>query len=125
MVRDPSRREEPPSPSEVLDVLSDNAAQRIVKALEEPMTASQISEECDIPLSTTYRKLDAMTEAKLLEESTEIRRDGQHTTRYAVAFDAVNVSLTDDRDLVVEFDRPEPRTDERLATLWSQVREET
>lgn len=125
MVRDPSRREEPPPPSDVLDVLSDDAAQRIIAALDEPMTASQISEECDIPLSTTYRKLDAMTDAELLNESTEIRRDGQHTTRYAVAFDSVTVGLTDDRDLVVEFERPEGGADERLAHLWSQVREET
>lgn len=125
MVRDPSRRETTPEAEDVLDALGDDAAKRIIVALEEPKTASELSEECDIPLSTTYRKLELLTDADLLEESTEIRRDGQHTTRYALAFDEVSVRLTDDRDLTVEITRPERDADERLAELWSSVREET
>ena len=125
MVRDPSRDEEPPSPQEVLDALADDAAQRFVSALSEPKTASELSEECDVPLSTTYRKLEKLTNASLLEESTEIRRDGQHTTRYAVAFEEVTVSVDDDRELAVEFTRPDRTRDERLAELWSELQEET
>jgi DNA-binding transcriptional ArsR family regulator len=132
MVRDPSRDPEPPSVDEVLDALADDAARRIVAALTEPKTASELSEECDIPLSTTYRKLEKLTDASLLSESTDIRRDGQHTTRYAVSFDAVTVSVDDDaenaedrREFGVEFSRPERTRDERLADLWSELREET
>lgn len=127
MVRDPSRDEEPPSPEEVLDALADDAAQQFVRALSEPKTASELSEECDVPLSTTYRKLEKLADASLLEESTEIRRDGQHTTRYAVAFEEVTVSIDEDgeRTLSVEFSRPDRSRDERLAELWSELREET
>ncbi|MFB6236722.1 MAG: helix-turn-helix domain-containing protein [Halopenitus sp.] len=125
MERDPLQRDDTPEPSEVLDALSDDAATSIIAALDEPLTASQVSEECDIPLSTTYRKLDTLAEVDLLEESTEIRRDGQHTTRYTVAFDEITVSVTDDNELVVEMSRPERPADERLADLWSRVREET
>lgn len=125
MERDPLQRDDTPEPSEVLDALSDDAATSIIAALDEPMTASQVSEECDIPLSTTYRKLDTLAEVDLLEESTEIRRDGQHTTRYTVAFDEITVNVTDDNELVVEMSRPERPADERLADLWSRVREET
>ncbi|OYR37949.1 transcriptional regulator [Halorubrum sp. Ib24] len=132
MVRDPSREEDPPSVDDVLDALADDAARRIVTALTEPKTASDLSEECDIPLSTTYRKLEKLTDASLLRESTDIRRDGQHTTRYSVSFDSVTVSIdhADDeadesRDLTVEFSRPERTRDERLADLWSELREET
>ncbi|MGZ0747609.1 MULTISPECIES: helix-turn-helix domain-containing protein [unclassified Haloparvum] len=125
MERDPLQRDDTPEPSEVLDALSDDAATSIIAALDEPKTASQVSEECDIPLSTTYRKLDTLAEVDLLEESTEIRRDGQHTTRYTVAFDEITVSVTDDNELVVEMSRPERPADERLADLWSRVREET
>lgn len=125
MVRDPSQRDEGPSTDDVLDALGDDAAQRIIAALDEPMTASDLSEECDIPLSTTYRKLELLTEASLLDESTEIRRDGQHTTRYGVAFDEVMVSVTENRELVVDIARAERDADERLAELWSSVREET
>ena len=132
MVRDPSRESEPPSVDEVLDALADDAARRIVAALTEPKTASELSEECDIPLSTTYRKLEKLTDASLLAESTDIRRDGQHTTRYSVSFDAVTVSVDDGdegdadrREFDVEFSRPERTRDERLADLWSELREET
>ncbi len=127
MVRDPSREEEPPAVADVLDALADDAAQRIVAALSEPKTASELSEECDVPLSTTYRKLETLVDASLLTESTDIRRDGQHTTRYSVAFDEVRVSIDGeaDRELTVEFERPDRTRDERLADLWSELREET
>ena len=132
MVRDPSRDPEPPSVDEVLDALADDAARQIVAALTEPKTASELSEECDIPLSTTYRKLEMLTDASLLSESTDIRRDGQHTTRYSVSFDAVTVSVDDGgegdadrREFDVEFSRPDRTRDERLADLWSELREET
>jgi DNA-binding transcriptional ArsR family regulator len=132
MVRDPSRDPKPPSVDEVLDALADDAARQIVAALTEPKTASELSEECDIPLSTTYRKLEMLTDASLLSESTDIRRDGQHTTRYSVSFDAVTVSVDDGgegdgdrREFDVEFSRPDRTRDERLADLWSELREET
>ena len=127
MVRDPSREEAPPDVGDVLDALADDAARRIVTALSEPKTASELSEECEIPLSTTYRKLEKLTEASLLDESTDIRRDGQHTTRYAVAFEEVAVSVDEEneRAFAVEFKRPEQARDERLADLWSELREET
>ncbi|MWV64168.1 helix-turn-helix domain-containing protein [Halorubrum sp. JWXQ-INN 858] len=127
MVRDPSHDEEPPSPAEVLDALADDAAQRFIAALSEPKTASELSEECDVPLSTTYRKLEKLTDASLLSESTEIRRDGQHTTRYAVAFDSVTVSVDDGgaRGIAIEFTRSDRTRDERLAELWTELREET
>lgn len=125
MVRDPSSREGEPDPRDVLAALSDDDAVEMIAALDGPKTASQISEECDIPLSTTYRKLERLTDADLLRESTEIRRDGQHTTRYSVAFDAVTVELDEENELTVELSRPERAKDERLAALWSEVREET
>jgi len=131
MVRDPSREDEPPSVDDVLDALADDAARRIVTALSEPKTASDISEECDIPLSTTYRKLELLNEASLLSESTDIRRDGQHTTRYSVSFETVTISLDeggdgeDGREFDIEFTRPDRSRDERLADLWSELREET
>ncbi|MFD1569323.1 ArsR/SmtB family transcription factor [Halorubrum laminariae] len=139
MVRTPPRERASPSVDEVLDALADDPSRRIVTALSEPKTASELSEECDIPLSTTYRKLERLTEASLLEESTDIRRDGQHTTRYSVAFESVTVSVSDagedsdaetdtgdgEREFDVSFTRPERTRDERLADLWSELREET
>jgi DNA-binding transcriptional ArsR family regulator len=125
MVRDPLSVEDPPDLQSVLDALDDTACRTIVKHLDEPKTASEISEECDIPMSTTYRKLDLLTEASLLIEGTEIRSDGHHTTRYRVDFEHIEISLTDERKLDATVRRPSRTADERLASMWSEVREET
>lgn len=124
MVRDPFPQKEIPELETVLEALEDPDCRTIIRNLEEPMTASEISETCDIPLSTTYRKLDKMTEATLLEEMTEIRSDGRHTTRYRVGFTDVTVSVTESLDLDLEITRPPKAPDERLADLWSEVRKE-
>jgi len=125
MVRDPFADDEAPDLQEVLDALDDPDCRAIVSALEEPMTASEISEESDIPLSTTYRKLDRLEEAQLLFEGTEIRPDGQHASIYEVDFEEVVIALTEERDFETEIAR-RPRTpDQRLESLWSEVRKET
>jgi DNA-binding transcriptional ArsR family regulator len=124
MVRDPFAPDEPDL-QDVLDALDDPACRTIVEHLEEPMTASELSDACDIPLSTTYRKLDLLSEASLLEEQVEIRADGQHTTRYVVAFDEVRIALAEDRTIDVAIRRRTQSPDERLTELWSEVRKET
>jgi DNA-binding transcriptional ArsR family regulator len=125
MVRDPFAGEESPDLQEVLDALDDPDCRDIVSALEEPMTADQISEAADVPLSTTYRKLDRLSEASLLEEGLEISADGQHASRYAIAFEDVVIALTERREFEVQISRRPRAADERLANLWSEVRKET
>ncbi|MEF8938045.1 winged helix-turn-helix domain-containing protein [Halobacteriaceae archaeon SHR40] len=109
----------------VLDALNDESCRQIVEALSEPMTAEEISEVTDIPLSTTYRKLDRLTDAGLLEEGVEVRKDGQHVSRYILVFDEVSIGLSDDRKLELDLSRRETTADERLAALWTEVRKET
>ena len=124
MARDLSVSESPELEA-VLDALDDADARTIIRSLDEPMTASQLSETCDIPLSTMYRKLDLLTDAELLDEGTQIRADGHHATTYEVAFDAVRIELTDGREIEVQVEGRERRPDQRPAELWSEVRRET
>jgi len=125
MVRDPFADEDGPDLQTVLDALDDEDCRAIVRALEEPMTADEISDAADVPLSTTYRKLDLLTEASLLEEGVDIRPDGQHASRYAVAFEEVVIALAETREFEAEITRRPRTADERLADLWSEVRRET
>ena len=125
MVRDPFGTDDAPDLEVVLDALEDGACRDIVKHLEEPMTANEISDAADVPLSTTYRKLDLLADASLLEERTEIREDGHHTTRYVLDFEAVRIALDGDREFEVGITRPPRTPDERLERLWSEVRKET
>ena len=89
------------------------------------MTAEQISNTADVPLSTTYRKLDILTEASLLDEGIAIRPNGQHAKQYSISFDAVTIGLSSDREFEIDISRTPRAADERLATLWSEVRKET
>ncbi|AWB28108.1 winged helix-turn-helix domain-containing protein [Halococcoides cellulosivorans] len=125
MVRDPFADEDDPAVQDVLDALDDPECRTIVGVLEEPMTANEISEASDIPLSTTYRKLELLTESTLLTEGVEIRPDGQHASTYEVAFEEVTVDLNDDREVEVAISRRARTADERLESLWSEVRKET
>lgn len=117
--------EDSPELEAVLDALDDPDCRTIVKRLVEPMTASEVSEAADVPLSTTYRKLDLLVEASILEERTEIREGGHHTTRYVLDFESVRIALTEDREFEVSMARPARTADEQLSQLWSEVRKET
>lgn len=125
MVRDPLADEDQPDLQDVLDALDDPNCRTIVSVLEEPMTASEIAEESEIPLSTTYRKIERLTEAALLVEGTEIRPDGQHASTYRVDFEEVVIALTEDRAFDAEVTRRPRSPDQRLENLWSEVRKET
>ncbi|MDY7081283.1 MAG: helix-turn-helix domain-containing protein [Halobacteria archaeon] len=123
MVRNPFE-DESPDLQEILDALDDPDCRGILETVDEPMTASEISEECDIPSSTVYRKLELLTDASLLAESVEIRTDGKHTTRYEQAFERLSIELTDDNELEVELEKPAETADEKLANIWNEVRKE-
>ena len=113
-----------PEVDPVVSALDDAGCREIIRELEEPMTASQVAEECDMPMSTTYRKLDMLTRASLLDEGTEIRSDGHHATRYEVDFETVSLELDEKRTLDVSVSRPSRDPEERLASIWGEVRQE-
>ncbi len=127
MVRDPSARDDSYQSEDVLGSLGDEPTRAIIQTLSEPMTANELSEACDIPLSTMYRKLDSLTEASLISETTQIRQGGQHTTRYELNFTEICVLLSEDHTLQATIERParESTADQRLEELWAQIREET
>lgn len=124
MVRDPFAIDAPDL-QDVLDALDDPDCRTIINHLDEPMTANDLSEVCEIPASTMYRKLDLLSDASLVEEQIDIRPDGRHTTRYVLAFGEVRIALDDDRSLDVAIKRRDQTPEERLSELWSEVRKET
>ncbi|MFC7058746.1 winged helix-turn-helix domain-containing protein [Halovenus salina] len=124
MVRD-SLADDDPELEPLVDALHDEDCRKIVAVLSEPMTADEVADTTEIPLSTTYRKLDKLTEASLVEEGVEIRPDGQHVNRYVVAFEEVSFALAEDNEFEVDISRTPRSADERLAELWSEVRKET
>lgn len=75
---------------------------------EETLSAAELSEECDLPLSTTYRKIDKLVDADLLEERIRIRKSGKHTSEYVLGVDDLVVSVESSGGMTL---RVTPRTD--------------
>jgi DNA-binding transcriptional ArsR family regulator len=94
----------------LLGALEDGGCRGILEATTgEALSASEVADQCGLPLSTTYRKLELLAEAGLVEERTRIRRSGKHPSEYIRAVADVTVSL--DNGAAVELvTRPEART---------------
>ncbi|AFK18194.1 ArsR family transcriptional regulator [Haloferax mediterranei ATCC 33500] len=79
----------------LFDVLDDADSRCILDATDGvALSASEIAETCDLPLSTTYRKLDQLADADLLSKGLRISRSGKHTAEYERAIDDITVSVT-------------------------------
>jgi DNA-binding transcriptional ArsR family regulator len=119
MADDPSSPELQP----VLDALVDPDCRAILAALAETpeQSVGELAERCDLPDTTAYRKVGRLADADLVDETTEVRSDGHHTTVYRAAVEGVFVGL-EDAEFGVEVARPEP-ADERLARFWGAMRD--
>ena len=80
----------------VLAALEDPDCRALLEATtDEALTASELTARCDVPRSTTYRKLEQLTDAGLLEERVRLSADGKHASEYRRAVDDVTISLGD------------------------------
>ncbi|MEF8852748.1 MAG: helix-turn-helix domain-containing protein [Haloarculaceae archaeon] len=80
----------------LLEALGDRDCRCILDATgDDALSANEIADACNLPLSTTYRKLDLLTDTGLLDERTRIRRSGKHASEYACAVETVVVSFDD------------------------------
>jgi len=106
------RGEPAPSPGRVLEALEDEDCRCLLQATSaEPMTAKALAGACDLPLSTTYRKIALLQEAALVEERTRISTDGRHAGEFVPAFDRVAVDRTPEGCLEVRVIRADGADD--------------
>lgn len=124
MGTDPATNEEAPSLQAVLNALDDPDCRAILRETAEPMTAKELTDTCDIPTSTMYRKLDLLSTASLVRELITVHPDRGRITRYQRDFNALTISMKDDDQLDVGISRPTRPVNERLAEMWSELGEE-
>jgi len=79
-----------------LDILADQEARQILSILDQPMTADEIAEECGIPRSNAYRKLELLDDASLVSDGIRLKPSGGHPVTYRRDFEAVNLSVGGD-----------------------------
>lgn len=108
----------------VLRSLEDEKCRTILAALDGPTAATELCESCEMASSTVYRKLERLGEAKLIREYTEIRRNGPNATLYERDFTRIAIDI-DDGEFSLSIDRPETDATDRMATFWSEMKEES
>lgn len=85
-------------PGDVLNALTDPLCRRVLACATEPVTAREVAAATDCSMSTTYRKLETLTDAGLLETQTELREDGYHTTRYRTTLETATIHVDGEAD---------------------------
>ncbi|NKE35011.1 helix-turn-helix domain-containing protein [Natronococcus sp. JC468] len=111
-----SSSDDTPAREHVFGALTDEACREIIAALEEPLTVEETAEVTEHPLSTTYRKLDRLTEAGLVRETASVGRCRREKSRYVADFERVAIGLDDDRSIRVDVDG----SSDPLVGLWTQ-----
>lgn len=108
-----------PDAQAVLAALDDDACRAILEATsEESLTATEVSEQCDIPMSTAYRKVEKLADAELVEERVRINTSGKHATEYRKNFDDVRVSV-DAGEIEIRMTKPEADADTRAGARYA------
>lgn len=92
----------------LLFVLDDADCRAILNATSDTaLSASEVSETCELPLSTAYRKLDLLSSADLLDERTRIRRSGKHASEYSRSVSNIVISITPRGEIELEVSHRE------------------
>ncbi|NGM71019.1 winged helix-turn-helix transcriptional regulator [Natronolimnobius sp. AArcel1] len=94
-----------PSLETVVAVLEDDDCRQIIAVLEEPLTAEAIADAAGIALSSTYKKLDRLVDAGLVEKTTGARQGRKQTAHYITAVDRIAIGLEDDRSFRIDIDQ--------------------
>ena len=113
-----------PHDQAVFDALADPDCREILRTVTEPMTAQEVSTACDLAQTSSYRKLQQLSEADLVDERTKVRTDGHHATAYVRTCSGVFVPIDGDDAFDPELLREPSRADERLARFWTYLSEE-
>jgi DNA-binding transcriptional ArsR family regulator len=105
----------------VARLLADDVARTVLAATsEEPMSAAELQERCDASLATVTRRLEELTDADLLSETTRPRADGHHDTVYAPTLERLEIEL-DDGEFRAVVDRRERDAADRLTDMWRNL----
>lgn len=99
----------------LLTALQDEDCQAIVEAVEdEALSATELAEVCDLPTSTTYRKLDTLTDAALLDERLRLSTTGSHEREYVAGHVDLTISVGAGATVDVQTERTVTDTADRM-----------
>jgi predicted transcriptional regulator len=87
----------------LLQAVNDEDCHAILNAIDQDAkTVKELSEECEIPLSTAYRKVNRLQQADLVEEKVQLGGPGSHANVYEQDFEGAVIFLDEDGEFSVE-----------------------
>ncbi|PSP27369.1 transcriptional regulator [Halobacteriales archaeon QH_2_65_14] len=108
---------------DILDTIGDKHARRVLAAIsQDPKSAKELAEECDLSLPTVYRRIEMLDEYDLVKDRTLVADDGNHYKVYESNFESTVISLQDD-EYQVRIYREENLPD-RFSQLWNELHAE-
>lgn len=66
---------------------------RTLRATPDPLTVNELSDAADVTLTSTYRKIDRLSRAGLVEVREGVDPDGHRRARYRPVVDRIEVDL--------------------------------
>jgi predicted transcriptional regulator len=107
---------------EILALLDDQYAQVILQQTRNnAMSAKEISETCDISISTVYRRTERLIECGLLAERRVARPDGTHHSLYEAQLNELTVRLTDDGFEILVSRKTTADLADRFTDMWEAL----
>lgn len=108
---------------ELLRVLGNKYNAEILRATSEPKSAQELSEELEIPIATSYRRIEELTEIDLLELSgREFSDEGRRTKVYRRNVNQLEIAFGEESVEVSVEDRQD--VDNSLADVWRDLKAE-
>ncbi|TKR25116.1 ArsR/SmtB family transcription factor [Natronomonas salsuginis] len=107
--------------SGILAILDDDYARAILEATRRTqMSAKELSDECDMSVSTVSRRVNTLLEYDFLVERTHMDPDGHHYSEYEAQLNRVEVQLLESGfDVRIELREDAP---DRFSRLWDTMR---
>ncbi|MFB6299749.1 MAG: ArsR/SmtB family transcription factor [Halobacteriales archaeon] len=105
---------------ELLRVLGNKFSAEILQAADEPKSAQELSDELDIPIATSYRRIEELTDAEFLElQGKEFSDEGRRTQVYRRNVETIRIEFSEE---TIEFRIEErPEVSDALADVWEQL----
>lgn len=95
-------------PQTTIEALEDEDSRELIECTDTPKTVSELAEECGLPLSTAYRKINRLHEAGLLARTTRVSAAANHPAQYERAVENVSISLVGGFEIECQCARPTP-----------------
>ncbi|MDL0135425.1 helix-turn-helix domain-containing protein [Halobacterium salinarum] len=107
-------------PVDVLRVLGNKYNAEILEATHAPRSAQELSDELDIPIATSYRRIEELSEHDLLKlEGKELSDEGRRTKVYRRQVDEISVQFGVNETTVETKERTEAKN--ALVDVWSDL----